>query len=167
MSGGLFGKKRRRGSDDFYLQITSLIDTLVIILVFMLMSLGSSNVNIDVASNIRLPASYQGAELAQALKLVAKTDGIYVEEEKVAPLQNALALAGSTAEDGKKIVPLFQKLSKLALDNQKAAKASGVKFEGKILLQADKSIPLKTIKQVLYTAARAGYNDFKFAVLKQ
>ena len=31
---------RKRGEQDFYLQITSLIDTLVIILVFMLMSLG-------------------------------------------------------------------------------------------------------------------------------
>ena len=35
------------------------------------------------------------------------------------------------------------------------------------LFQADKDVPLKTVKQVMYTAARAGYNDFKFAVIRQ
>jgi FKBP-type peptidyl-prolyl cis-trans isomerase 2 len=37
-------RARRRGEQDFYLQITSLIDTLVIILVFMLMTVGSGQI---------------------------------------------------------------------------------------------------------------------------
>ena len=167
MSGhkGLF-KKARRGESDFYLQITSMIGTIVIILVFMLMTVGSGSVNLEAASNITLPWSHQGAELPQGLKLVAKADGVYIDQEKVSPLQNGLPVGGTTAESGKKLVPFFQKLSLLANESKKAA-GEKVKFEGKILFQADKNIPLKTIKQILYTSARAGYNDFKFAVIRQ
>ena len=71
------------------------------------------------------------------------------------------------AEDGKKIVPLFQKLLTISKESKSSADKSGVKFEGKILMQADKGIPIKTIKQILYTSARAGFNDFKFAVIRQ
>ncbi|MEW6056237.1 MAG: biopolymer transporter ExbD [Bdellovibrionota bacterium] len=166
MRAGMFGK-RRRGDQDFPLQITSLIDTLVIILVFMLMTVGSGSINLEPASNIILPWSSQGAELTQGVKLIAKTNGIYIDQELIVPLQNAVTPGGTTSENGKKIVHLFTKLATIARDSKSAAEKSGVKFEGKILFQADKSIPLKTVKQVLYTAARAGFNDFKFAVIRQ
>lgn len=163
----LLGTKVRRGSQDFYLQVTSLIDTLVIILVFMLMSVGAGSVNLEMASNIKLPWAKQGAELAQGVKLVAKLDGIYIDQEKIVPLTNGIAPQDAISEGGKKIVGLFQRMAKLAAESRKMAETSKVKFEGKVLMQADKDVPLKTVKQVLYSAARAGYNDFKFAVLKQ
>lgn len=166
MKAGIFGKKRR-AEQDFYLQITSMIDTLVIILVFMLMTVGSGSVNLEPAAGIALPWSTQGAELTQGLKLIAKADGITLEETPIVPLQNGTVAGSALSENNKKIVPLFQKMQEKALESRKAAEKTGVKFEGKVLVQADKSIPLKTIKQVLYTAARAGYNDFKFAVVKQ
>lgn len=164
---GVFHKRKRRGDQDFYLQITSLIDTLVIILVFMLMTIGSGSVNLEVAKDVRLPWSTAGAELVQGLKLVARADSISLEDEPIVPLENGVVAASATAEANRKIVPLFQRMQRKASESKRAALASGVKFEGKVLLQADKSIPLKTIKQVLYTAARAGYNDFKFAVIRQ
>lgn len=163
----LFGKKIRRGQQDFYLQITSLIDTLVIILVFMLMTVGTGSVNLEMASNIALPWAHAGAELPQGVKLVAKLDGIYIDQEKIVPMKDGVVPSDGVSEGGKKIVGLFQRMAKLAAESKKAADESKVKFEGKVLMQADKEVPLKTVKQVLYSAARAGYNDFKFAVLKQ
>lgn len=163
---GLFGKPKR-AEQDFYLQITSMIDTLVIILVFMLMTVGSGSVNLEMAGGIKLPWVNQGADLPQGVKLIAKVDGIYLDQEKILPMVNATLPNSLTSEDGRKIVPLFQKLMQLAAESKKAAEKSKVKFEGKVLLQADKQIPLKTVKQILYTAARAGYNDFKFAVIRQ
>jgi biopolymer transport protein ExbD len=167
MGAGLFGKKRKRGESDFYLQITSLIDTLVIILVFMLMTIGSGSVNLEMASNLKLPWSTQGMEIPQGVKLVARTTGIFLDEKMICPLNDSVVPSGQTSEDGRKIVTLHQKLSEMARESQKQAAKTGVKFEGKVLLQADKAVPLKTIKQILYSAARAGYNDFKFAVVRQ
>jgi len=157
----------RRGEQDFPLQITSLIDSLVIILIFMLMTVGSGSINLEMATNIKLPWVSSGADLTQGVKLVTRVDGIYLEEEKVAPLHNGAVMPETTAEAGKKILPLFQKLASIAVESTKAAEKSGVKFEGKVLIQADKTIPLKTIQKQLYTAARAGFHDFKFAVLRQ
>jgi biopolymer transport protein ExbD len=156
---------RKRGEQDFYLQITSLIDTLVIILVFMLMSLGGGTQ--EVASGVTLPWAIQGAELTQGLKVSAKKDGIYIDEEKIVPMNDSTIQSSLLSEDGKKIVPLFQKLLTISKESKSSADKSGVKFEGKILMQADKGIPIKTIKQILYTSARAGFNDFKFAVIRQ
>lgn len=166
MRTGMFGK-RQRGADDFFLNITSLIDTLVIILVFMLMTVGSGSVNLEMASGLTLPWATQGSDLPQGVKLVAKTDGIYLDQDLIAPMKNSTISQTLISENGRKIVPLFQKLAELARDSKKAADKSGVKFEGKVLLQADKSVPLKTIKQILYTAGRAGFNDFRFAVIRQ
>lgn len=165
-----FLKKSRRGEQNFELQITSLIDTLVIILVFMLMTVGTGSVNLEMASNITLPWATNGADLPQGLKLVAKVDGIYLDQELVAPLKDAKTPSNLLSEGGRKIVPLYQKLALMAQESKKQAAASkngSVKFEGKVLFQADKKVPLKTVKQVMYSAARAGYNDFKFAVIRQ
>ncbi|MBI3555686.1 MAG: biopolymer transporter ExbD [Deltaproteobacteria bacterium] len=167
MRAGILGKKARRGEQDFYLQITSLIDTLVIILVFMLMTIGSGSVNLEMASNIKLPWSTQGADLTQGLKLVARMDGVSLEQEAIVPMKDGVIAHNLTSEDGKKVTVLFQKMLTKAQESRKAADKTGVKFEGKVLVQADKAVPLKTIKQLLYTAARAGYNDFKFAVVRQ
>ena len=167
MRAGILGKKARRGEQDFYLQITSMIDTLVIILVFMLMTVGSGSVNLEMASNLKLPWSTQGADLTQGLKLVARMEGVTLEEEAIVPMKDGVIARNLTSEDGKKITVLFQKMATKAQESRKAADKTGVKFDGRVLLQADKSVPLKTIKQILYTAARAGYNDFKFAVVRQ
>lgn len=166
MRAGMFGK-RKRGEQDFYLQITSLIDTLVIILVFMLMTVGSGSVNLEMADKIKLPWSAQGADLTQGLKLIARMDGITLENEAVVPLTDGAPARAALAEDSRKIIPLFQKMAEKARESQKQAQKSGVKFDGTVLLQADKALPIKTVKQILYTAARAGYNDFKFAVVRQ
>ena len=167
MSGGLFGKKRKRADQDFYLQITSLIDTLVIILVFMLMTLGSGNINLEMAGGVKLLWTVEGAELTQGLKLIARLDGISLDTEAIVPLKAGEVAGAATSEAGRKIVPLFNKLAATARESQAAAKKSGVKFEGRVLLQADKDLPLKTVKQVLYTAGRAGFHDFRFAVVRQ
>lgn len=40
-------------------------------------------------------------------------------------------------------------------------------FDGKILVQADRSLPYDLLKRVMYTSMMAGYSDVKFAVVSR
>ena len=70
-------------------------------------------------------------------------------------------------ENGRLIVPLYAELLKQSESSKAIALKKGVKFEGTIILQSDKDAAFSLVKKVLYTAGRAGYNDIKFAAVKQ
>jgi biopolymer transport protein ExbD len=59
-------------------------------------------------------------------------------------------------------------MSDAAKKTQEIAKQNeSVKFEGKVVFQADQALNYALLKKVMYTAVLAGYSDFKLAVVTQ
>lgn len=163
------GSRRRRSSGTFPLNITSLIDMLTIILVFLLKSYNTSAVEITPSKGMRLPASTSETAPIEALKLNVSKEGIFVDEKLIVPLTNG-SIDSSLLEknDPKFIKTLYQALDEQAKKTQAIAKENEtVQFDGKLVFQADQDLPYEVLKKVMYTASVAGYADFKFAVIKK
>ncbi|MGE0616229.1 MAG: hypothetical protein AB7P04_11375, partial [Bacteriovoracia bacterium] len=82
MSSRLFKKKKRShaSGDDFSLNITSLADVMVIILVFMLKSFSAGAISVTPAPGIELPvADVKGPEY-DALKIELSQDAVLVAD---------------------------------------------------------------------------------------
>ncbi|MGE4108712.1 MAG: ExbD/TolR family protein [Bacteriovoracia bacterium] len=168
MSSRLFKKKKRShaSGDDFSLNITSLADVMVIILVFMLKSFSAGAISVTPAPGIELPvADVKGPEY-DALKIEISQDAVLVADKPAVVLANFVVNKQEILTNGS-VRSLGDILQKERQRQMLIAKAnSDVKIDPKVIIVADQRAPYATIKAVLASAAVHGYTDFKLAVVQ-
>ena len=157
-------RKKRSKKGVLELDITSLLDILVIILVFLLKSYNSSGVILNVPKGIQLPQSQSKSNNTPGTVIQVSPEKIWVDDDVVI---EEMDLKSMTDHGGRRIVPLFDKLVEKRRTIELVKKNVGDEktFRGKANLIIDKSISYNLIKKILYTAAEAEFIEYKFAVL--
>ncbi len=158
-------RRRVRKKEEMSLQITSMADIFIIILVFLLKSYATGMVNINPSAGIKLPET-QASELAvDALKVEISKNGVQIEGNSVISLKDYTFSGNQIQNNGSslELASAFEKERKkqilIAKNNE------NVKLDPRLILIADQKIPYSTIKTVLASAALNGYTDFKLAVV--
>jgi hypothetical protein len=64
------------------------------------------------------------------------------------------------------IVPLREALRKAKQIKEVTAQVTGKKFDGKVIILADKQTPYRVLTDVLVTCGESGFADFRFAVIR-
>jgi biopolymer transport protein ExbD len=159
----------RRAPGNFKIQITSMVDMFIILLVFLLKSYSTSPVNINPSSSLKLPSSTSATDPVDVLKVIVSKTGIFVEDSKVADIKdNQIDQASVDKTDPQFIRPLYDELDKKAQKAKDIGKVNDtVAFDGKVLMQVDKALPYSVLQQIMYTSMLAGYFDVKFAVMSK
>lgn len=159
------GKRRVREVMD--IDITSLLDILVILLVFLLKSYNASGVILNVPKGIELPKSESISQNTSGVIIQASPKMIWVDNQEIVNLEDA------TRRDydhgGRRIVALYNELVKkkeLIISTNKKTQVTK-EFSGVINLIVDKSFKYSFLKKIMYTAADAGFKQYKFVVLGQ
>lgn len=180
-SGHRRGHARRRKNKTFGLQMTSLMDVLIIIVIFLLKSYGLSQMQVPQTDKLELPVSKAIETFGEGIVLIISKDQITVDSESVLTFDGdykenkfkipEAAVDRTTANRG--IMPVydvlkrkkeeFDTLASRAADPVEAAK----KWKGDLLVQADKEASYDLIRQVMFTAGMAGYRTFRLTVEKQ
>ena len=159
---------RRPKKELIELDITSLLDILVIMLVFLLKSYNSSGVVINIPKDVRLPISNSSSLNSTGVNIQVSPKNIWVDETAVVTFSDINRFPERKLDQGKRrIVPLYNKLVKLKRRIKQIEKSSpqAKKFSGLVNLIIDKSIKYNYIKKIMYTCAEAGYKRYKFVVL--
>jgi biopolymer transport protein ExbD len=156
----------RRSPSHFKIQITSMVDMFVILLVFLLKSYSTSPVNITPKEGLNIPLSSSNVDPVEVVNLTVSKDGVFVENERILDLKDGqLDKKDMDPDDNQFLRKLYQALDQRA---EKAKTISEVNeefvFDGKILLQADRDLNYDVLKRVMYTSMMAGYADVKLAV---
>jgi len=159
--------RTRTESSVYELNLTAMVDMFTIILIFLLRSYSSSAVQLTPAGQLTLPASFSSSSPVEALKMVVGKHGIFVDDIKVIDLtEGVINKKDIDTKDPQFIRALFTELDKQAQKTRDiAAVNESLKFDGKIIMQADKDISYALLKKVMYTATIAGYNDMKLAAV--
>lgn len=159
----------RRSSAAFKIQITSMVDMFVILLVFLLKSYSTSPVNITPKQGMRIPESTATQDPVDVVKLIVSQDAVFVEDKKIMDLDKGRFPAATLDKND----PSFVKLLFDALDERaKLAKSiskvnDSFEFDGKVLMQADRGLSYEVLQKVMYTSMMAGYADVKLAVAQK
>lgn len=161
-------KKKRNKSEPIDLDITSLLDILVILLVFLLKSYNSSGVTLTIPAGIELPQSKSQSLNNAGVMIQVSKDKIYVDSEVVLDSNEASSNAENIYDrGGRRIVPLFKEL--IRKKDQVVALSKEVPqakpFSGLANLIIDKSLKYSYVKKIMYTCAEAGFRQYKFVVL--
>ncbi len=159
-------RNRRKKPKVLDLDITSLLDILVILLVFLLKSYNSSGIVFNVPKEISLPRSESTTLNNAGVMVQVSTSAIYVDDKIILNINNT---KGKKVFDKKnsRIIPLYEELVKKKNTFKQVAKSSqnANEFSGIVNLIVDKSIRYKFLKKLLNTCADAGYQKYKFVVL--
>jgi biopolymer transport protein ExbD len=159
----------RRAPSSFKIQITSMVDMFVILLVFLLKSYSTSPVNINPKDGLLLPESTAVTDPVDVVKLVVSQDAVFVEDKKVLDLQKGQVPAEVVdGNDPAFLKPVFDALDERAKLAKSISKENDAfEFDGKVLMQADRGLSYEILQKVMYTSMMAGYADVKLAVAQK
>lgn len=158
-------RKRRDKKGVVDLDITSLLDILVILLVFLLKSFNSSGIIFDVPKDISIPISESKSISSTGVNIQVSPSKIWVDDKMVLNLSNQDRRVYD--HQGRRIIPLFNELVRKKEEFKKIQNSShgAKKFSGIVNLLVDKSLRYSYLKKLLYTSAAAGFKQYKFVVL--
>ena len=142
---------------DSELPLVPIIDLLICMVVFLLMSFGASGELIAQKPSIAMPKAVSGDELDPAPTVAIDPVVITLDDMRVAD-------TATLAHDARleRIEELVQRLETMKRNWQMLHPRD--EFSGELTLQADVSIDYRVIKKVMYSAAQAGYPKIRFAV---
>jgi len=148
------------------LQITSMADIFMILLVFLLKGYSTSVVNINPTQGLMLPEAHAAEQSVEALKVEIAIDSVLVEGMPITMLKNYKFDPTDRIANGtlKSLAPKFELERKRQF--MIAKQNSDVKVDPRIMIIADHRVPYSTIKAVLASAAIHGYTDFKLATVR-
>lgn len=179
-SGHRRGRARRLKQRAFSLQLTSMMDVLIIIVIFLLKSYGLSIMQVPQEDKLQLPVSKSTEVFGEGVVLMVAKDRIVVDDEPVLEFvgdynENRFELpeGAMDAEGGGRLFAVYDILKRkkeefdtLAARSENPEEAAK-KWTGDLLVQADKEVPYEIIRRVMYTAGMAGYKQFRLTVEKQ
>jgi len=152
------------------LNIVAMMDMMTIILVFLLKSYQASAINVNMGQDLSIPLSSTQLHPQENITVTVTTREVAVNDRQVVQIQGG-AIPASVKEGGRAdafyVGPIYDALKK-EVDRQKyiAQYNADAPFTGRVNVVADKSIPYRTLMEVLYTAGQAELGEYKFMVLK-
>jgi len=174
-------KKTRRSETEAGLTITSMMDMMTIILVFLLKSYSTEDISVAPSDDLQIPVSSAMLAPKLAVNVVISRKDIVVDGGWVLDLDQTIdeETGGeliAVPEDEKK-GQLVPSLYDVLLEKAETAKNLGgeasqrtgseqFEFKGDVLLQCDKRIPFSVIRDVMFTAGQAQFGNFRFVVIQ-
>jgi biopolymer transport protein ExbD len=153
--------RRAPPSGDVALQITSMADIFMILLVFLLKNYATSVSNVAPAAQLSLPElSQPKGVIKETIKVEIADNVVIVDQKPALQLHNfafdpseELGVAGSSPT----ILKLLNEKRKLQPDTEP---------EVSLLIMADEKTPYSTLKRVVASASGAGYVNLQLVVIQ-
>lgn len=158
--------RRNRPEEKGDLTITSLMDVVSIIVVYLLKTYGSDPVVIMPTAGQKIPMSSADAPIQEGVAVYVSTRAITFNNKKIVQLDDA-GEVDPAALQGHLIGPLFDAMAEEADKSKQMAAAQGTEWTGVVILVGDQSLKFSTIVNVMYTAGRAEYREYAFCVIQQ
>jgi biopolymer transport protein ExbD len=160
----VLAKRFNRGKKGGYasIMLTSLIDVMTIMVIFLLMNFSANGEVLYMSKDIKLPDAYHGAMIERAPVIAVSADAVTFD--------GRMLLGTSNLEKGDVLnVPELED----ALRDEKRryeqihANDPDHPFRGLVNVQADRRIPFKVIKRVMFACNQSGFGNINFAALSR
>ena len=157
-------RKSRKYSEDVPFSLTSMMDMMTIILVFMIKNMDAEGQLLTQAENLILPISTSKIQ-PKTVSLTVVVDANYViaDNEQVVPTPDVLA------QEDLLVTRLDEILKDRRAIEQEHALKMGLPADeaGNIIVQLDKNIPYDVMYKVMATCGFSGYTNIAFAVMQK
>jgi len=144
------------------LRLTSMMDILTVLLLFLLKSFVVEGEVITPVAGVDLPESTSKTTPQSAVVVAIFEDNIMMDSELIARVSDEVA------QDDLLIAALAERLTAARERTLALAERRGEDmdlFEGKVAIQGDRDIRFEILQRVMYTCNVSGYEDISLAVV--
>ena len=154
----VFNNARIRQADNaaaFKPQLTSLVDVMTILLVFLIKSFSVDGNIVTPADNLNLPASTSQQAPTPVTTIAIASNAILADGV-------ALAKVESFATADSLTIPALLEWMHVQKGKSEAGESGRT-----IMIQTDRDVPFNIMKRVMFTCSKAGYDDFSILVIHE
>ena len=159
-------RRRKRRFDDPLVNLTSMVDVLSVLMFFLLTIYTGGGYLTVLPPGLTLPNSTVTASLTRNLEVAVLSDKILVEREPVADDPRVFA------ENDDLLLPALQAAlaakapppPAVPAANGQVAPATAPAIETRVTIAADRSVPFRLLKKIMYTVDQAGFRRQSLAV---
>lgn len=148
-----FGGRNRKPEIHADVNLTPMIDTLIVLLIFLIKSYSVTPEYLTPTQNIELSRTSSKDSAPDKPAIIIGKDGILLDGKVLIAFKNGVPIRDFSKD------PFIPELK----DRLDAMKGKDPNFSGTLILQADKTVPFHVLKPILRTAGVAGFYDIKFA----
>lgn len=169
-------KRARVGGEGFDLQLTSMMDVLVIIVVFLLKTYSASSNAFKTLPGMEIPLSASEQTPPDSLQIIVTREGITFENQALVKFSSPSQIPTTELDDrGLRIIPLFNALAEArhkteilkARSANTQSPSSDRPFMGAVAITADAKVEYDVLRKIMYTASSSGYQVFRFLALRK
>jgi len=153
--------KRNRLKPSNSLILTSLMDILTVLVLFLLKSFVIEGEVISPVPGVSLPESSSNTAPQSSIVIAIFNDSVMLNGEVVA------SVSRSVSSGDLLIAPLADKLDAARAQSAEIARLRGTpeEFKGKVSIQGDREIDFAILQRVMYTCSVSGYEQISLAVI--
>ena len=160
-------KEARRSSEpeEANLGMTSLMDIVAIIVIYLLKSYASDPVLIQPIADQKIPMSRVDAPIQEGTPLYISQREIVFMEKKLVALKDGEV--DPNAVRNHLIDPLYEEMAVEADKAKQMAEERQTEWDARLIVVGHESVPFSTLVDIMYTAGRAEFTEYAFAVIKK
>lgn len=154
-------RRMRKYGEDVPFSLTSMMDMMTIILVFLIKNIDAEGQLITQAENLVLPVSTSKIQPKEvSLSVIVDNSYVVVDNAKIIPTPDVMA------QEDLLIPKVDSVLKERRQTEQEHALKAGLPADeaGNIIIQIDKNIPYDVMYKVMATCGFSGYTNIAFAV---
>jgi biopolymer transport protein ExbD len=152
-------QRRNRLRPQSSLILTSLMDILTVLVLFLLKSFVMEGEAVTPVPGVALPESSSKTAPRASIVIAIFNDTVMLNGEAVATVSKAVG-----SED-LLITPLAKRLEETREQAESIARMRGEDFDGKVSIQGDREIAFAILQRVMYTCSASGYDHISLAVI--
>jgi biopolymer transport protein ExbD len=152
-------KKHRTVSEE-ELNLTSMMDAMTIILLFLLKTYSTTGAIISPSSDLKLPYSLSTQPPHKELTVSVTRENILVSDERIMSVSDVDSRATV-------IGTLFSELSRRARDARQNEIQYAIPFTREIIIMADENVPFQLLFKVIYTCGSSEYNKLRLLTIRE
>ena len=161
-------KEARRGKkeEEASLGMTSLMDIVSIIVVYLLKSYASDPILITPIAEQKIPLAKADSPIQQGVAVYISSKELIFNDKKLVALKDG-EIDPNAIKNKHLIQPLYDAMMEEADKAKQMAEQMQNEWEARAIIIGDQKLKFKTLVDVMYTAGRAEYVEYAFCVIQK
>lgn len=157
--------RRNKPEENANLQLTSLMDVVSIIVVYLLKNYGADPVLIMPTAGQKIPMSVADSPIQDGIPVYIAARSITFGSKKIVQIDENGDIDPAALQNHL-IGPLYDAMAEEADKAKQMAAATGGEWAGRVILVGDTKLKFSTLVDVMYTAGRAEFREYAFCVIQ-
>jgi len=158
--------RRAKPEEKSELGLTSLMDIVSIIVIYLLKSYASDPVVISPTAGQKIPLSNADSSIQDGIPIFVTMRGITFGDKKVVAMTPEGDIEDG-AVNGHLIGPLFDAMAEEVDKAKTLGENIGKPWGGRAILVGDQDLKFSVLVDVMYTAGRAEFSEYSFCVIRK